>query len=326
MESSLPPKLLGLLSQLTDVSVLLKQEMLALLQAQSTVPVTASNDKSQAEAEWLQLSQHLEQAKAELQQVTADRDRTVEDLSRWEEAVAKASEQHHKLQTEAGAIELQLQRLAEEQRQVEFHRAQYSEAVSQSERMKAEIADREQNLSARESSIAQHEQEIATRSERLEGTRYWLESLLPTWLQEENIAPWQDALMDDAQHPRAASTAAGLLFSTLSLYTYAQRDTDVRAVADALRDVGRRLFAWLKERNYGDYDASMVAQSLAEHINRECSGRCEVEVPVPGSPAQNQTMLYQPRPGVSAQSVLAVQSWCVRGAKREVIHRAAVSV
>ena len=116
------------------------------------------------------------------------------------------------------------------------------------------------------------------------------------------------------------------LLGVASLPAYATSAVTGSGVFNALRDVSRRLFAWLKERNVSDYDASAVAQSWAEQINRECAGRCEIEVPVPGSPAQSQTMLYQPRPGVSAQSVLTVQSWCVRGAKREVIHRANVTV
>jgi hypothetical protein len=192
--------------------------------------------------------------------------------------------------------------------------------------MQKDLELRERTVSENETILAQRERSFHERAALLDGTRYWLESLLPTWLQEDDIAPWRDAMLEDAKHPSSSSTTAGLLFATLSLYTYAQRDTDARAVADALRDLGRRLFAWLKERNLGDYDASAVAQVIAEQINRECSGRCELEVPVPGSAAQNQTMLYQPRPGVSAQSVLTVQSWCVRGAKREVIHRATITV
>ncbi len=289
-------------------------------------PSAPSPDVAKAEEDLTQLWQQIEQAKAELERLTAANDEQAADLEKWSNDIAKASEQHYRLTAEATAAEVQIHRLKEEQSQILAYRAQYEAVIEQAGIVQRELDAREQNVSANEAALTQREQIVNERAARLDGTRYWLESLLPTWLREDSIAPWRDAMMEDAQHPSASSTAAGLLFATLSLYTYAQRDTDARAVADALRDVGRRLFAWLKERNLGDYDASVVAQAMAEQINRECSGRCELEVPVPGSAAQNQTMLYQPRPGVSAQSVLTVQSWCVRGAKREVIHRATITV
>ena len=333
MENALPDRLRELLYQLTKVPVQIEQEIVALLAVQ-TPPVASipmppsapSPNVAKAEEDLTQLWQQIDQAKADLQRLTAANDEQAADLERWGNDIAKASEQHQRLAAEAAAAEVQIHRLKEEQSQILAYRAKYEAVIEQAGIVQRELDAREQNVSANETVLTQREQIVNERAARLDGTRYWLESLLPTWLREESIAPWRDAMMEDAQHPSASSTAAGLLFATLSLYTYAQRDTDARAVADALRDVGRRLFAWLKERNLGDYDASAVAQAMAEQINRECSGRCELEVPVPGSAAQNQTMLYQPRPGVSAQSVLTVQSWCVRGAKREVIHRATITV
>ncbi len=336
MDTTLPDRLRELLCQLTKLPTQIEQEVTALLLVQKTfVPPTASipmpplalsSDVAKAEKDLSQILQKIEQAKTNLKLLTAQNDEQAADLDRWGGDIIKACEQHQRIIEEAAAAERQIHRLNEERSRIMHDRAQYESVIEQAGRAQRELDVREQNISASESVLTQREQAINERAVRLDGTRFWLESLLPAWLQEENIAPWRDAMMEDAQDPRTASTAAGLLFATLSLYTHAQRDTDARAVADALRDVGRRLFAWLKERNLGDYDASTVAQIMVEHINRECSGRCELEVPVPGSPAQNQTMLYQPRPGVSAQSVVSVQSWCVRGAKREVIHRATVTV
>lgn len=336
MENTLPDRLRELLYQLTKVPAQIEQEVVALLALQTAPaplmtsipmpPSTLSPKVAKAEEDLTQLWQQIEQAKTELQTLTAKNEELASGLSQCEDAIEQADAQHKAIIAESEAAKLQIHRFAEEQRQIDLHRTHYQEIIDRAQAAQVEMDARQQTLAAGEAALSQREQDITARGERLEGTRYWLESLLPAWLQEENIAPWRDAMLEDAQHPRASSTGAGLLFATLSLYTYAQRDTDARAVADALRDVGRRLFAWLKERNYGDYDASLVAQAMAEQINRECSGRCELEVPVPGSAAQNQTMLYQPRPGVSAQSVIAVQSWCVRGPKREVIHRATVTV
>lgn len=323
MESPLPARLQDLLKQL-------EHELKYILQAQPSAPdpkiAAPSADVAQVENKLMELWQETERAESRLREITARHDSTVADLERWTHDVGIASEQHQSITAEAAAAAVQIQRLADEQRRIDFQRTQAEELAAAVEAARAETDARDQSLTVRESAVSQREQDIAKRGEWLETTRYWLESLLPGWLQEEHIAPWRDAMLDDAQHPRTTSNAAGLLFANLSLYTYAQKETDARVVADALRDVSRRLFAWLKERSVSDLDACSVAQSWADQINRECAGRCEIEVPVPGSPAQSQTMLYQPRPGVSAQSVLTVQSWCVRGAKREVLHRANVTV
>jgi hypothetical protein len=337
MENTLPDRLRELLYQLTKVPGQIEQEVVALLAVQTPPapplassiqmpPSPPSPNVAKAEEELTQLWQQIEQAKAELKRLLAANDEQAADLERWGDDVVKASDEHQRLKAEAVAAEVQIHRLKEEEIRILTNHAHYEAVIDRAGIAQRELDAREQNVSANEAELAKREQIVNKLAARLDGTRYWLESLLPTWLREEGFAPWHDAMMEDAKHPSDSSTAAGLLFASLSLYTYAQRDTDARAVADALRDVGRRLFAWLKERNLGDYDASAVAQAMAEQINRECSGRCELEVPVPGSAAQNQTMLYQPRPGVSAQSVLTVQSWCVRGAKREIIHRASITV
>lgn len=330
MESPLPPRLQDLLSQLSKVPALLEHELKYLLQAPPAAPVpiaaAPSPEVAQVKDKLAELWREIERADAQLKQLTTKHDEKVQDLADLEDAIAKADTQHKSITAEAAAAAVLIQRLGEEQQGIDLHRTQAQELAAAVEGAKAELDVREQNLAARDTAVSQREQDITKRGEWLEATRYWLESLLPSWLQDEHIAPWRDAMLDDAQHPRIASNAAGLLFANLSLYTYAQKETDARVVADALRDVSRRLFAWLKERSISDYDASTIAQSWAEHINRECAGRCEVEVPLPGSPAQSQTMLYQPRPGVSAQSVLTVQTWCIRGSKREVIHRANVTV
>jgi len=333
MQNTLPDRLRELLYQLTRVPVQIEQEIESLLALQTppaaSMPVLTSAPAPnvlKAEEDLTQLWQEIDQAKAELQRLNAKNQEQAADLERWEDDIAKAILQNQRLAADAATAEVQIHRFKEQESQILDYFAQYEAAVEQAGRVQKELDIRERKVSENETELAQREHSFNERAALQDGTRRWLERLLPTWLEEEGIAPWKDAMMEDAKHLTTSSTTAGLLFFTLSLYTYAQRDTDARAVADALRDVGRRLFAWLKERNLGDYEASVVAQAMAEQINRECSGRCELEVPVPGSAAQTQTMLYQPRPGVSAQSVLTVQSWCVRGAKREVIHRASITV
>jgi hypothetical protein len=300
------------------MTMLLEHELLLHLQ-RSQPAAAASAAPATSEHEVMQLWQQVEDAKRELQRITTEHHAKLDEMLKLEDNLAAADQQHRRITAETLAAEIRWQRLEQDLQSFETQRAQLAEAQAQAEHAHAE-------LTARETAIAQREQQVAHLSERFEGTRHWLENLMPTWLADESIAPWRDALMHDAQHTSASSNAAGLLFATLSLYSYAQRDTDARAVADALREVGRRLYAWIKECGHDDQVAAQVAQSWADAINRECTGRCEVEVPVPGAPASNQVMNFRPRPGVSAQTVATVQFWCVRGAKREVIHRAEVTV
>lgn len=330
MDSSLPPKLQDLLNQLRQALAQIELEVLAMQRAVPVVSVqqteTSELDLAQADKDLGEWQQAIEKAKADHALITRQNNELIEDNARMEAAVAAGWEQQKQIESEVSMARLKLLRLAEKQHQFELHRQHYEQVVAEGKALATDLAAREQAAKQREEAVSCREHDVSARSERLEATRYWLESLVPSWLNESDVSEWRNALMDDAQHPRSASTTAGLLFATLSLYTFAQRDTDMRAIADALRDLGRRFFAWLKERNVSDAQASNIAQVWAAHINRDCEGRCELEVPVPGAPAQSQTMLYQPRPGVTAQSIVAVQSWCVRGAKREVIHRANVTV
>lgn len=320
MESSsdaLPPNLQSLLNELTKLPVLLEQEIV--LHLQRSEPTSTSTAPSASEHEVMQLWEQLEVAKRELQLIREEHQAVLENKNKWDQAVAEAAAQHRAITDEVQASEIRWQNLEQDRLSFETQRTQLAEAQAQLEHAIGQ-------LDTRESCIARREQQVAQLAERFEGTRHWLENLMPGWLADEAIAPWRDALMNDAQHSSTSSNAAGLLFATLSLYSYAQRENDARAVADVLREVGRRLYAWVKECGHDDQLASQIAQTWADAINRECSGRCEVEVPVPGAPALNQTMNFRPRPGVSAQTVATVQFWCVRGAKREVIHRAEVNV
>ena len=339
METSLPPKLKTLLDSLAAASGQIEQELKILLceiptPNSSALAVPASAEEvAQAESELKSLLRQIAQANCdlischrEIEQAKAKEDEQAYDLGKCEDAIEKAHAQYTQILGELEDAKLELQFCEDKKREMDQDRIHFQDKVDRFQVEQSVFQQRANVLAASEEALVRREQIISRQAGDLENTRCWLESLLPAWLGEASTAPWRDALLEDVQQPPPSSTAAGLLFASFSFYTYAQRDSDARSVVDALREVGRRLFAWLKERNMGDYEATTIARTMADHINNECTGRCEVEVPVPGSPAQNLTMLYQPRPGVSAQSVLSVQSWCVRGAKREVIHRATVTV
>jgi len=307
-ETTLSPRLTKLLDELGNTLVRFAKEE----RDMQGMPPAAENDKeSPAEGEHQDLSQQIDQA-GDLAETEAALTRVREQKRQWEIAIEEHSQQYAGLHEQIAAAQNELQRIQEEQ--------------WQAEQKTTLLNEREQAVAAQEEELKKREEKLKKNRESVQADIQWLKNQLPSWLQKDKIVACSDELWKDVRnHSNPASTTAGLLIATLSLYTYAERDkTDARAVADALRDVGRRLFSWLKERELGD--ASTIAQEWADRINSECGGRCEIEVPMPGTPAQYQTMLYQPRAGVSAQSVISVQSWCVRGAKREVIHRAAVSI
>lgn len=151
-----------------------------------------------------------------------------------------------------------------------------------------------------------------------------LERLWPAWLETENMVEWK-AEIERGVADRASSPAVGLLFAALHTCSAARHDGDPKTLHDSLRDVGRRLYAWLRDTERTDDEAASIAEKWAHAINSECEGRGEVEVPIPGHAANNQWMIFQPRGG-SSPDVLSVRSWCVRDAQKRPIHRAEVTV
>jgi len=182
-------------------------------------------------------------------------------------------------------------------------------------------------LNQRESNLVEREQCADDAFELIANSKDWVKSLLPKWSEEDDFSSMCAAMIADVKGGEEPQSAcAGLLATSLAGYSFALREPDDRNLADSVRDVGRRLFTWMRIRGADVSHSTELARTVAAHINKECFGRCDVEVPTPGGPAQNQTMLFQPRPGTSDQTVVTVQSWCVRGAKREVIHRASINL
>jgi len=153
-----------------------------------------------------------------------------------------------------------------------------------------------------------------------------VEDLLPLWMEDASLLAQKKSLFNDLDKGGSTHNSAGLLIATLILYTFAAKDADPRALQDSVRDLGRRLLSWIRDRGYEDSLAAEMAHDWAILINKECLSRCEIEVPTPGAPAMNHTMNFRPRAGVTAQTVSGVNAWCVRGGKREVVHRAEVTV
>lgn len=149
--------------------------------------------------------------------------------------------------------------------------------------------------------------------------RYW-----PSWLLTGALAEWK-ARIEAGVFEATSPPSFGLLFAAVHTYKAALQDTDPKTLHDSLRDVGRRLYAWLRDLDHSDADSANIAERWAQAINGDCAGRGEIEVPIPGNAANNQWMIFQPRGG-SSPDVASVRSWCVRDAQKRPVHRAEVTV
>lgn len=193
--------------------------------------------------------------------------------------------------------------------------------AQRADELKAEAA----RLDALKLELKAKENDVAKWSAAAAAANCVKEKLWPDWLRAGSLAAWEEKL-EAAISSGAATPAAALLFAAIHGYTAATKDSDLKLLHDSLREVSRRLFPWLKENGLDDNAVVETAGHWAAEINRECQPRAEVEIPVLGAPATNQWMIFRPRPGVNSPDVINVQTWCVRNAQKQPIHRAEISV
>lgn len=195
-------------------------------------------------------------------------------------------------------------------------------------RSMAELADTVRSLAEEKDKALARESQSLERCEELQKrnvvNQVFLDRLWPHWLRADEMGEWKMQIESEIAGDNS-SAAAGLLFAALHSFSAALLDEDPKSLHDSLRDVGRRLYAWLRELGRSAEEASDIAEKWALSINQECRGSVEVEVPVPGHAANNQWMIFQPRGG-SSPDVLSVRSWCVRDALKRPVHRAEVTV
>ncbi len=252
-------------------------------------------------------NERLRQVEAEIAQA---------ELKRTELDAALAAIQT-RLQSSSGQLEKEEARLSRLNEQREKAEAMI-EAASLHEQTAVELDRRREELDLKAADIARW-------SAASDAANHLKEKLWPGWLRAGSLAVWKEKL-EAAISSGTATPAAALLFSALHGYTAATKDTDLKLLHDSLREVSRRLFPWLKENGLHEIAAVETAGQWAAVINQECQGRAEVEIPEPGAPATNQWMIFRPRPGVNSPDVASVQTWCVRNAQKQPIHRAEVTV
>lgn len=169
--------------------------------------------------------------------------------------------------------------------------------------------------------VAARAADVQTQADQLTQTRRVIERIWPRFLLTDGFAPWKDKI-EQAILQEVPPSSAALLFANLHGYTACLLENDLKYLRDVLRDISRFLYTWIKENGHDERAAFHVALAWAAALNEECAGRCEIEVPEPGTPANSLSMTFPPRG--SSPEVASVRTWCVRDGQRRVIHRAEV--
>ncbi len=261
---------------------------------------------------------------AELQSETLkaqrELDSLVEQLADADKQLALSRTALQAAQEGLAAAQRETQELAEEKESLSGAIAEARALVDGAGSLRAQT----ETVKARMAELKTLERDLATAKQEGENARNLLEKLWPAWLQAGALADWKGAIEASAFDPQSPPSA-GLLFAALHGYNASLRDSDVKSLHDNLRDVGRRLYPWLKDLGHSESEAATVAEAWADAINQECEGRASIQVAVPGNPASNKWMFFTPTGG-SSPDVASVRSWCVSDPQKRPIHRAEISV
>lgn len=189
----------------------------------------------------------------------------------------------------------------------------------------AEVLARENQRRADESAatFTARAAELQAQADALDRTRRVVTRIWPHFMLTPAFAEWKERI-EATVLSAAPSSSAALLFANLHGYTACLLENDLKYLRDGLRDISRFLYAWLKETGHNERQSFEIALAWAAAFNEECAGRCEIETPEPGTPANALSMTFPPRG--SSPEVVSVRTWCVRDAQRRVIHRAEVFI
>lgn len=257
--------------------------------------------------------QKLHQLALELHENNEKLEVTRHRLTSTGQALDKLEEQKARLTTEVEAFEQtkeQFQILQQERAEVEEHLR-----VLKSEEVEFEAKSR---------LLSSREEGLRIGLEKVEHAGELMRKLWPEWLCGEDLRHWKELIEKDVFSENSPPSFS-LLFAAIHNYNASLRDPDNRIFLDALRDLGRRLYQWLKDLGKSEESIAEIAESWASAINTECAERCAIQVAVPGNPANNKWMSFTPRSG-SAPDVASVRSWCVSDNQGRPIHRAEVVV
>jgi DNA repair exonuclease SbcCD ATPase subunit len=256
-----------------------------------------------------ELRQSLEALAAANRQVSDANDK----LNAVNCSIGLLEEQRSELETAVGA----LNRIKDEYVSIN------NEILASEARLQAMQAQ-ENSCRERELRIEQKEAELKMAWERTQHAAEFLDKLWPDWLCCDSMKDWKSTIEKEV-YSSSAAPSFQLLFAAVHNYRAAQKDPDGRILLDAIRDLGRRLYQWLRDLDKSEETMAEIAETWASAINSECGERGSVQVAIPGNPANNKWMNFTPKAG-SSPDVATVRSWCVSDSQGRPIHRAEIAV
>ena len=285
--------------------------------AQSVVTPNVYNDEDATLAD---IRLNISKSQSELDQIVCELAERDVEKREMEKSVSQMQILIKELEERRRNLEGGLEALESQRRDCEILRQEASELTPRVQGMRGEL-DR---LEGYRLELAQREQEALRGIEEGRHANQLLGRLWPEWLMSPGLRQWKERLEHDVFNPDAPPSF-GLHFAAIHTYNAALRDPDARFLLDALRELGRRLYQWLKDLEIEEMTVAEHVETWAAAINAECDGRLSLQVASPGTQANNKWMVFAPRGG-SSPDVLSVRSWCVVDQQGRPIHRAEVFV
>jgi len=275
---------------------------------------------SDEEATLAELKFNVAKSQEELDQIVRELARRDDERSAMDISLNHLQKQVQDLETRKGDLESELAALEGFRLESDALRKEAANLTQRIQQMQGEadlLESRRRDLELREGE-AQRGREEGIHANQLLG-RIW-----PGWMKSPGLQKWKERLEHDVFSPEAPPSF-GLLFAAIHTYNAALRDPDSRFLLDALRELGRRLYQWLRDLNLDEMAVAEHVETWAAAINTECEGRSSLLVAIPGTQANNKSMVFAPRGG-SSPDVVSARSWCVVDQQGRPIHRAEVVV
>ncbi len=292
-------------------------EVVPLIQSSPTQVLTLHSDE---EATLADLRLNVAKSQEELDQIVRELARSDDEKRDLEKSLALLQAQLQDLEAKKSDLERELAALDASRREWETLRQEVANLTQHIQQMQGEadrLENRRRDFELREGE-AQRGMEEGRHANQLLG-RLW-----PGWMMSPGLQQWKGRLEQDLFNPDAPPSF-GLLFAAIHTYNAALRDPDARFLLDALRELGRRLYQWLKDLDLDEMAVAEQVEMWAGAINTECEGRSSLQVANPGTQANNKSMVFAPKGG-SSPDVVSVRSWCVIDQQGRPIHRAEVVV
>ena len=271
-------------------------------------------------ADLIRIRKDVLEAREEYDQVHRDLEEKDFKLADARQELQNLGQSVESMEARSRDLEIRLEALNE----LEVKSLKLQQELAEGDQRLQTIRTEENEFDARKGALLAREEELQVSMERTKHASELLRKLWPVWLCSEDLRHWKEVIEKDVFLENSPPSFA-LLFAAIHNYSASQRDPDSRILLDSLRDLGRRLYQWLKDLGEREESMAVIAEAWATAINAECGERCSVQIAVPGNPADAKWMNFTPKTG-SSPDVTNVRSWCVSDNQGRPIHRAEIAV